>query len=76
MSAADLGQAVQDLKTAKSRAFGSLFPGSEIPNMRRSSIFGPTAPELQEKTGFRPDVLSPGTQAKSFDPLVKSFVMI
>ncbi|XP_044188302.1 uncharacterized PE-PGRS family protein PE_PGRS20 isoform X1 [Thunnus albacares] len=72
VSAADLGQAVQDLKTAKSRTLGSLFLGPEMPDMRRSSIIGHTAPELQKETGFRPDVLSPGTQVKSLDPLVKS----
>ncbi|CAK6961117.1 fibroin heavy chain isoform X1 [Scomber scombrus] len=71
MSAADLGgsemaalgQAVQDLKRAKSRVFGSLFLGKQErtqDNMRRSGILGPNAPELHAGTGFRPAVQSPG----------------
>lgn len=76
---AALGQAVRDLKRAKSRALGFLFLGKqdrnlgpEMPNMRRSSILGPTAPELQAETGFRPAILLPGTLVKSLDPLGKS----
>ncbi|XP_044037006.1 fibroin heavy chain isoform X2 [Siniperca chuatsi] len=74
---ANLGQAVQDLKREKSRAVGPSYGkrdslGHEMPSMRKNNIFGPTAPELQAETGFRPAVLPPGREVKSLDPVVTS----
>ncbi|XP_040918940.1 fibroin heavy chain [Toxotes jaculatrix] len=63
---ASLGQAVQDLKTEKSRALASLHGkrdttlGPQMP-FGRGSILGPSAPELQA-----------GGEVKSLDPIVKS----
>lgn len=71
---ANLGQAVQDLKREKSRALGHSYGkrdrnlGPEMPNIRRSNIFGPTAPEI----GSRPAVLPPGSEVKNLDPVVQS----
>lgn len=75
---ANLGQAVQDLKRETSRALGPSYGkrdrslGPEMPSMRRSNILGPTAPELQPETGFRPAALPPGSEVKSLNPIVKS----
>ncbi len=75
---ANLGQALQDLKREKSRALGPSYGerdrslGPEMPSMRRSHILGPTAPELQPETGFRPATLPHGGEVKSLNPIVKS----
>ncbi|XP_035798678.2 hornerin isoform X2 [Amphiprion ocellaris] len=64
---ASLGQTVRDHKREMSRALGHSYGkqdrmlGPEIPNMRRSSVFGPTVPELHA-----------GREVKSLDPIVQS----
>lgn len=74
----NLGQAAQDLKREKSRAFGPLYGkgdrtlGHEIHSMRRTNILGHTAPELQPEPGFGPALLSPGREIKNLDPVMKS----
>lgn len=67
---ANLGHAVQDLKTEKSIALGPSYAdrniGPEMPNMRRGNIL--TASESQAETGFRPAALPHG----NLNPLVKA----
>ncbi|KAI3359108.1 hypothetical protein L3Q82_002651 [Scortum barcoo] len=70
---AKLGQALQDLKRKKSGALGPLYGKRdnrrlEMPSVRGSDVLGPTAPELQAETGFRPAAPPPG----SLNPIVQS----
>ncbi|XP_037331258.2 spidroin-1 isoform X3 [Pungitius pungitius] len=70
---ANLGQASQDLKREKSRAFGPSYGDTTqagMPNTRRSDV--PTDPYLQEQTGFRPAALPHGREIKSLDLLGES----
>ncbi|TNN70071.1 hypothetical protein EYF80_019747 [Liparis tanakae] len=65
---ANLGQAFQDQKSVKSRAFGPSYGdrplGAEMPNMWRGDV--PTHPHLHKEAGFRP-VLPHEREMKSLD---------